>query len=339
VDPANPDLAARTENDMIYQLLQRAAGASLVVALVSCGGANQNAAKKQYFVAFSQCNNAEPYRAAQNELLTRICSRSPDIRLSISDGQQDTSKQIAQIETLILQKPDLLIVAPNERAPLTAVMGKAMAAGIRTICLERDIVEPNYDTYVACDNRAIGKMAGEFIAGQLKVKYGKPRGKIVELKGLLGVEAQINRHDGAHEVWQQYPDIKVIHEAVADWLQSKGRERMVEILRAQPEIDVVYGHNDPMAVGAYLAAQELGREKQILFVGVDGLGGPAGGIKKVMDGVLAATFYYPLAVDKAMEIGNRMLREPGFTPEKKYVLASEIITKENAAEMYQKLTF
>jgi hypothetical protein len=79
---------------------------------------------------------------------------------------------------------------------------------------------------------------------------------------------------------------------------------------------VVYGHNDPMAVGAYLAAQELGREKKMIFVGVDGLGGPAGGIKKVMDGVLAVTFYYPLAVDKAMEIGNRMLREPGFYADK-----------------------
>jgi ribose transport system substrate-binding protein len=324
---------------MIKQILQRSAVAALAVALASCGGAATNTEKKQYFVAFSQCNNAEPYRAAQNELLTRICSRSGDIRLSISDGQQDTSKQIAQIETLILQKPDLLVVAPNERAPLTAVMGKAMAAGIPTICLERDIVEPNYSAYIACDNHAIGKMAGEFIVDQLKARYGKPRGKIVELKGLLGVEAQINRHGGAHEVFAQYPDIKVVHEAVGDWLQSKGRERMLEILRAQPDIDVVYGHNDPMAVGAYLAAQELGREKQIIFVGVDGLGGPAGGIKKVMDGVLAATFYYPLAVDKAMEIGSRMLREPGFKPDKKYVMSSEMITRANAAEMYQKLTF
>lgn len=308
--------------------------------LSSCGKtASEAGGKKTYFVAFSQCNNAEPYRAAQNELLSRICARSSDIRLSITDGQQDSSKQIAQIETLILQKPDLLIVAPNERAPLTAVMGKAMAAGIRTICLERDIVEPNYTTYIACDNRAIGRMAGEFIVDQLKTKYGKPRGKIVELKGLLGVEGQINRNGGAHEVFDKYPEVKVVHEAVADWLQSKGRERMLEILRAQPEIDVVYAHNDPMAVGAYLAAKELGREKSIIFVGVDGLGGPAGGIKKVQDGVLAATFYYPLCVDKAMEIGTRMLHEPDFKPDKKYVLSSEIITPENAAKLYEKLTF
>jgi ribose transport system substrate-binding protein len=93
-----------------------------------------------------------------------------------------------------------------------------------------------------------------------------------------------------------------------------------------------------MSVGAYLAAKELGREKEMIFVGVDGLGGPAGGIKKVMDGVLAATFVYPLCVDKAVEIGNRILREPNFHPEKQYNMNSEMITPANAAEAYKRLT-
>src|SRR5947208_16337902 len=113
---------------------------------------------------------------------------------------------------------------------------------------------------------------------------------------------------------------------------------MTEVLRAKPKIDVVYGHNDPMAVGAWLAAKELGRDKEMIFVGVDGLGGPAGGIKKVMDGVLAATFIYPLCVDKAVEIALKMLREPQFQPEKEYTLPSTMVTPDNAAEMYQRFT-
>jgi ribose transport system substrate-binding protein len=91
-------------------------------------------------------------------------------------------------------------------------------------------------------------------------------------------------------------------------------------------------------VGAYLAAKELGRENEMIFVGVDGLGGPAGGIKKVMDGVLAATFVYPLCVDKTVEIAMKMLREPAFRPEKDYNLPSTMVTKGNADEMYKKLT-
>src|SRR6185295_17430473 len=164
-------------------------------------------------------------------------------------------------------------------------------------------------------------------------KYGKPMGRIVAMRGLLGVEGEINRDRGAKEILDQYPEIKIIADPVADWIQAKAKDRMTEVLRSQPKIDVVYGHNDPMAVGAYLAAKELNREQEMIFVGVDGLGGPAGGIKKVMDGILAATFLYPLCVDRAVEIGNRMLREPGFKPEKEYSLPSTMITAENAAGM------
>jgi ribose transport system substrate-binding protein len=305
---------------------------------VSCGSHGESASKK-YLLAFSQANNAEPYRAAQNQLLEKLFGQYKDVQLVIADAQQDNSKQIAQIETFIRQKPSLLVVAPNERAPLTQVMGTAVAAGIPVICLERDITAPNYTTFIGVDNRAIGRMAGEFIRDELGRRNGAPRGKIVEMRGLLGVEAQAERHDGAHEFLSAYPDIRVVHEAVADWLQSNARERMLEILRAEPKIDAVYAHNDPMAIGAYLAAHELGREHEMFFVGIDALGGPAGGIRKVMDGVLAATFYYPLCIDKAVEIGNRIMREPGFKPEKRYILKSSPVTPKNAKEMYGRLTF
>ncbi len=313
-----------------------------LVLVTGCGRSEQqqNAlSTTRHLVIFSQCNNAEPYRAAQNKLLRKLMAEHDDVELEILDAQQDNSRQISQIETAIRKKPGLLIVAPNERGPLTKIMGKAMEAGIPTICLERDIVEPNYTTYIQCDNRRIGRMAGEFILERLTEKYGEPKGKIVELKGLLGVEGEINRHAGAHDVLDKHPGITVVQDAVADWLQSRGRERMTEILRAQPEIDVVYAHNDPMAVGAYLAAKDLGREKEMFFVGVDGLGGPAGGIQKVMDGVLAVTFYYPLCVDKAVEVGLQILRDPNFKPESTYTMTSAMTTPANAAEMYKTYTF
>src|SRR5262249_51145222 len=181
-------------------------------------------------------------------------------------------------------------------------------------------------------------LAGQFIVDHLTKKYGKPRGNVVAMRGLLAVEGEINRERGAKEVFDRYPDIKIVADPVADWIQAKAKDRMTEVLRAQPKIDVVYGHNDPMAIGAYLAVKELGREKEMIFVGVDGLGGEAGGIKKVMDGVLAATFVYPLCVEKAVEVAGRILHESGFKPEKEYVLDSVMVTPENAAAMYQKYT-
>jgi ribose transport system substrate-binding protein len=315
--------------------------AVILTLTASCGSHSESGAGgvKHYLVAFSQANNAEPYRAAQNQLMQKLFGQYPDVHLVIDDAQQDNSKQIAQIETFIRQKPSLLIVAPNERAPLTEIMGNAVAAGIPVICLERDISAPNYTTFIGVDNRAIGHMAGEFIRDELARRNSGPHGKVVEIRGLLGVEAQTERHEGALQALNESPDIQIVHEAVADWLQANARERMLEILRAEPKIDAVYAHNDPMAVGAYLAARELGREHEMFFVGIDGLGGPAGGIKKVIDGVLAGTFYYPLCVDKAVEIGNRILREPGFKPEKRYLLDSSPVTPQNAPQMYQRLTF
>jgi ABC-type sugar transport system substrate-binding protein len=163
----------------------------------------------------------------------------------------------------------------------------------------------------------------------LKSKFGVPKGKIVQMRGLLGVEGEINRDGGAKAVFAKYPGIRIVAEPVADWIQAKAKDRMTEVLRAQPEIDVVYGHNDPMAIGAYLAAKELGREKEMAFVGVDGLAGEAGGIQKVKDGVLAATFVYPLCVDKAVEIGNRILRDPGFRPDKQYNIDATLVTPDS----------
>jgi ribose transport system substrate-binding protein len=287
-------------------------------------------------VGFSQANNAEPYRAAQNALMTKLFAAYPDVKLVISDAQQDNSKQVAQVETFIRQKPALLIVAPNERAALTAVMRQAIDAKIPVICLERDILEPNYTTYVHSDNVQIGRLAGQFIVDHLQKRYGAPRGNVVAMRGLLGVEGEINRDRGAREILDRYPEIKIVADPVADWIQAKAKDRMTEVLRAQPKIDVVYGHNDPMAVGAYLAAKELGREKEMAFIGVDGLGGPAGGIQKVLDGVLAATFVYPLCVEKSVEVGERILHQPGFAAQREYTIAPLMVTPENAAEIYRK---
>src|ERR1051326_8010019 len=191
---------------------------------ISCGGGG----KKQFVVAFSQANNAEPYRAAQNALMTKLWSEHPDVRLAISDAQQDNSRQVAQVETFIRQKPDLLIVAPNERAALTAVMAQAMEARITVICLERDILQPNYTTYVHSDNKAIGRLAGQFIVDHLTKKYGAPKGNIVAMRGLLGVEGEINRDRGAKEVFAKYPEIKIVADPVADWIQAKAKDRMTE---------------------------------------------------------------------------------------------------------------
>ncbi len=294
--------------------------------LLTLFAVNQSFAEQKKLVIFSQCNFGEPYRAAQNKLMEELWAKVPDVEFQIFDGQADAARQISQIENAIRQEPDLLIVAPLQRDSLAKVMGEAVKAGIPTICLERDIIEPNWTTYIRMDNRKIGQMVGQFVVDYLTKKYGEPKGSIVEIEGMKGVEGALNRHAGFWDVVGKYPNIVAVHTATANWFQPEAVDRMTEALNAVEKIDVVYGHNDPMAYGAYLAAKEKGREKEMIFVGVDGLDHE--GVKYVREGILACTVVYPLGVEQAVEVGRKILFEDGYKPPEKYEVDSAIVTPE-----------
>jgi len=289
---------------------------------------------KKHVIAFSQCNSAEPYRTAQNNIMRRAIAQYPDCELVVQDAQQDNAKQIAQIENFILQGVDVLIVAPNEAAPITAPIKKAAEKGIKVVCLERNLVEPAYDIFVGADNVVIGEMAGQFIADYCKTK-GIASPVVVELKGLLGTKPQEERHEGARKFVDPIPGVTVI-EDVADWIQNEALKRMETILQANPKIDVVYAHNDPMAVGAYWAAKNAGREQEMIFVGVDALGGPDGGIKRVLEGKLACTFYYPTCAAEGLDYAVKLAR--GESVPETVILEPAKISRENAQEWYDKVT-
>lgn len=280
-------------------------------------------------VIFSQANFGEPYRAAQNKLMEELWAEVPEVELQVLDGQADAARQISQIETAIRQEPDLLIVAPLQRDSLAKVMGEAVDAGIPTICLERDIIEPNWTTYIKMDNRKIGQMVGQFVVDYLTEKYGEPKGNVVEIEGMKGVEGALNRHAGFWDVVSQYPNIVAVHTATANWFQPEAVDRMTEALNAVEQIDVVYGHNDPMAYGAYLAAKEKGREDEMIFVGVDGLDHE--GVKYVKEGILACTVVYPLGVEQAVDVGKKILFEEGYEPPETVEVDSHIVTPETLA--------
>lgn len=293
------------------------------------------APQKKYRIAFSQCNSAEPYRTVQDGIMKRDIAKYPDCELLLQDATQDNARQISQIENFILQKVDVLIVAPNEAAPVTEVVKRAHDAGIKVVCLERNLLSPVYDVFVGADNVKIGELAGQFVAEYCASKKIEAP-VIVEMKGLLGTKPQDERSQGAHKSIDTIPGVKVIPE-VADWIQSNAKKKMETLLQANPKIDVVYAHNDPMAVGCYWAAKDAKRENEMIFVGVDALGGPDGGIKRVLDGMLACTFYYPTCAAEGLECAVKLAH--GQTLDKKEIILEPArITKENAQEWYDKVT-
>jgi ribose transport system substrate-binding protein len=280
---------------------------------------------KKYLIGFSQCNSSEPWREAMNQDLQKEAANHPEIELIISDAQQDNSKQVADVENYIVKEVDLLIISPNEAQPLTAIVEKAFDKGIPVIVLDRKILSDKYTVFIGADNVLIGEAAGKYAANLL---HGK--GKIVEIWGLKGSTPAQERHAGFMQGIAAYPEIQIIYEQDGAWLRRRGLEIMENALQRFEKIDLVYGHNDPMAMGAYLAAKNANRDKEIYFLGIDGLPGAEGGAQAVLNGQLDATFLYPSGGKEAILIALKILK--GETVEKNVTLQTATIDSSNAKE-------
>jgi ribose transport system substrate-binding protein len=271
-------------------------------------------------IGFSQANLGEPWRVAMNAEVAARAKDFPNLQVVYADAQQDNAKQVADVENFLRQKIDLLIISPNEAKPLTPVVQRVFKEGIPVIVLDREIEGDTYTTFIGADNRAIGRAAGAYADSILGGK-----GNIVEIKGLPGSTPARDRSDGFHEAIAKSPGLHIIHDPVANWLREEAMSQMESALTANPKIDLVYGHNDPMAVGAWLAAKAKGREQQMQFIGIDGLPGLDGGRQAVMDGKLSATFVYPTGGKEAVEIADKILRKEKV--EHRITLPTQRITK------------
>ncbi|MFC9690763.1 substrate-binding domain-containing protein [Kribbella sp. NPDC056951] len=290
----------------------------------SCKGADG-----KYTIGMSQANVAEPYRQRMDDDIRAAAKEVPQFDVKFADAAQDNAKQVADVDNYITQQIDLLIISPNEAKPLTAVVKKAFDKGIPVIVLDRKVEGDAYTGFIGGDNVQIGSEAGKYVAEKLLPNGGS----IVELKGLAGATPQAERHQGFVDAIKANPKIKIIADASGDWLREKGQAQMDALLKANPKIDVVYAHNDPMAEGAYLAAKSVGREKEMKFIGIDALPIPSGGIKAVEQGRLSATFTYPTNGKEAIAAAKKLLVDCG-TIERSEILPTRLIDKDNAAKIY-----
>jgi ribose transport system substrate-binding protein len=155
---------------------------------------------------------------------------------------------------------------------------------------------------------------------------------VVEIWGGMASTPAQDRHAGFHQVIDKEPGISMaIEPADGDWKQDKGYEIMARALSKHERIDLVYAHNDPMAFGAYLAAKDEGRDKEIFFLGIDGI--PGEGVKWVADGILTATFLYDTPGDEGVQ---QMLRIFAGAPmAKRITLPTMTIDKRNAVGILQ----
>lgn len=313
------------------KLSTTAAGAAMTIYL-PVGWTPAMAAGKSK-VGFSQCTTLEPWRVQFNKDIQAEAKNHPDIDLIITDGQDKTEKQVADCDNLIVQQVNVLLISPKESAGLTGVVEKAIDAKIPVIVLDRNVDTKRITQFIGGDNVAIGKAAGEH-AVKLLGGPGKAAGNVVEIWGGMGTQPAHDRHDGFHAFTDKEKGIKyLLNNQSGDWKQDKAYDIMTTALRNNEKIDMVYGHNDPMAYGAYLAAKDAGRDKNIKFIiGIDGL--PDEGVTWVSKGQLTATFLYATPGAEGLRQAAKLLKGEKLEPV--ITLPTMLITKENASEILKK---
>jgi galactofuranose transport system substrate-binding protein len=245
------------------------------------------AKKSSYTVAFSQNASNNPWRLAETASMKAEAAKL-GIQLTVTDANNQQSKQIADIRGLIAQKPDALFIAPITEQ-LANVVKDAAKAHLPVFLVDRDVdhnvAKPGQDfvTVLQSDFVQEGKRAA--------VQMAKATGgtaKIIELEGTTGASPAIDRKKGFDEAIKQCPGMKVVVSQDGDFTRAKGQSVAETLLQSHPDATAIYAHNDEMALGAIAAVKAIGKQpgKDIKVVSIDG---EKDGLKAVTAGDLYAT--------------------------------------------------
>ncbi len=276
---------------------------ALIFLLFILFGFSQNPAIRKFKVGFSQCTNADTWRKTMFSEMLNELTYYPNLELITKNAENNSVKQVKDINELLSENIDLLIVSPNESEPLTPIVKKVYQKGIPVILIDRKIESEDYTAFIGANNYQIGKSAGKYA-----VKLLKGSGKILEIEGLMGSSPTRERHNGFLDEISKFPGISIVKSKSGEWEYTGGWKIMNEALSEKLEFDMVYAHNDVMALGAYNSYIKQKKEKNIFFIGIDGLPGSDGGIQAVIDKKFDATLLYPtggrISISLAADILN-----------------------------------
>ncbi|MGL4946258.1 MAG: ribose ABC transporter substrate-binding protein RbsB [Cetobacterium sp.] len=224
----------------------------------------------------------------------------------VLDSQNDPSKELSNVEDLIVNGIDVLLVNPTDSDAIISSIKAANRFKVPVITLDRSSNGGKVISHIASDNAAGGVLAGQFLLEKLEGKSNS----IVELEGIPGTTAARDRGNGFNSAVNG--KLNTVAKQAADFDRTKGLNVMENILQGQPNIDAIFAHNDEMALGALKAVEAAGK-KNILIVGFDAT---EDAVRAVKDGKLAAT-----VAQKPDEIGIQGV-----------LAAHKIINKENIPE-------
>ncbi len=248
------------------------------LALAGCGDKGSEASgggsgEKKLVVGFSQVGAESSWRTANTESIKAEAEKR-GIDLKFADAQQKQENQIKAIKSFIAQGVDVIAFAPKVEDGWEPVLREAKAANIPVFVSDRRPAVPEdlYVTFIGADFVKEGHSAGEWV---LKATNGKAN--IAELTGTTGSAPANDRAKGFRDAIANSPDAKIVFSQTGDFTRSKGKEVMEALLKSPQgkDVNVLYAHNDDMALGAIQAIEEAGKKPgvDILIVSIDAVKG------------------------------------------------------------------
>lgn len=286
----------------------------LLLVFVSCSD-------RRTVIGVSQCSD-DLWRQKVNREIKIGQYQYKNVDVVFASADNNGQRQARQIDSLVKAKVDLLVVAPSDVKTVAPAIERAYRAGIPVILYDRMIESTHYTAYIGTDNVAIGKEVADYLAHQLQ-----GRGTVVEITGERGSTPVADRHRGFMQGMKAFPQIQVVT-LEGDWNLAGAKKLMRQYMDAGKPVDAVFGHNDAEAWGAQQAAKEKNREKQMLFVGIDGLPGENQGVDLVAKGVMTASYIYPTKGEAIVPLAMNILQ--GKPYKRMNYFQSALVTAENA---------
>ena len=233
-------------------------------------------AQKKIVLGFAQIGAESEWRTANTESIKAAAAAS-GIDLKFSDAQQKQENQIKAIRSFFAQKVDVIAFSPVVESGWETVLREAKAAKIPVVLTDRAVNVKDdslYVTFMGSDFTEEGRKAGRWLVDKMKGNPGPVN--IVELQGTVGSAPAIDRKKGFEEIIKADSKFKIIRSQTGDFTRAKGKEVMEAFLKAEgKKINVLYAHNDDMAIGAIQAIEEAGMKpaKDITIISIDGVKG------------------------------------------------------------------
>ena len=243
------------------------------------GAAGEVIKHRPIVVGFSQIGSESEWRTANTASVQQSFRNDPDMKLIYSDAQQKQENQIQALRSFVARKVDVILFTALVETGYRPVLEEAKRAGIPVIMIDRDVAKEDRDlrlTIMGSNFVVEGEKAANWLAGYLK-KQGKGNApiNIVELQGTTGSAPAIDRYNGFRNIMKNYPNWKITRSQTGNFTSSEGKMVMEAFLKSDKNIDVLYAHNDQMALGAIQAIKEAGLKpgKDIIIVAIDAVKG------------------------------------------------------------------